>query len=559
MNLSRCTFFFPNVHGNSKVPTLLPFMVLFTVTILILQTAWADWPTSSHQFIPFYSGLQGSIEPHVVKFRSDSSVMFGCGLNSMTQTPALIQIVNHDGSLPLGINGRNILPTVLYQNWTETDDGFICVGTNGDALNGIFQNHYQRVRGDGSLVFGVNGLRIHPELDSSALVLYSIVPGIEKDSYLYWWFLPRDSIPINPPELSFIERRDSLGQIVWSTPPRSSYNNILCSDGEGGVLAMVLDTVSPSLNYFGSVYIHYRANGSIAWQTPRSPAEIREDNISLIRSGNYVVISHQQDSIAHPFWSRLVDLRFLRYSDGGFVRLDTLRGDSTNPPSAPPLYPVEDGFFWGDDRRYNTQCQIMWIDTLPQNVADIIVMSDGRRWIKYLIDSVYSEDSMYEVRQNMPNGMFHDSSFTMGPDLLFPGFSGGLFQIKLLFSDEAQVINCVDSDFRFHAPDTPVLAVPAETHEVPAMFSIDKLYPNPANGEIRLRYELLSLAPIRMRIYDDLGREVLNEFFGIQRPGLHTISWSGVDRNLRSVASGVYFIGLKAGEKEIVRKFVFVK
>ena len=85
--------------------------------------------------------------------------------------------------------------------------------------------------------------------------------------------------------------------------------------------------------------------------------------------------------------------------------------------------------------------------------------------------------------------------------------------------------------------------------EQPEAFALFQSYPNPFRETVEIRFSLEQPAPITLRIYDALGREVVGLSEGQWMPeGLHTLHWDGRDAAGRSVASGAYYYVLDAGK-----------
>ena len=89
-------------------------------------------------------------------------------------------------------------------------------------------------------------------------------------------------------------------------------------------------------------------------------------------------------------------------------------------------------------------------------------------------------------------------------------------------------------------------------------------YPNPFNPETWIPYQLAKPADVKLTIYDIQGRVVRDLDLGHQRAGMyHSRSraayWDGRNAVGESVASGVYFYTLTAGEFSATRKLIIRK
>ena len=89
-------------------------------------------------------------------------------------------------------------------------------------------------------------------------------------------------------------------------------------------------------------------------------------------------------------------------------------------------------------------------------------------------------------------------------------------------------------------------------------------YPNPFNPETWIPYHLAHAANVTLTIYDKKGAVVRQVKLGHQPAGFYTTRtnaahWNGRNANGESVASGVYFYQLRAGDYSALRRMVIVK
>ncbi len=102
----------------------------------------------------------------------------------------------------------------------------------------------------------------------------------------------------------------------------------------------------------------------------------------------------------------------------------------------------------------------------------------------------------------------------------------------------------------------------AGAYGIPAVFSLEQNYPNPFNPSTGISYSIpvdanapsSSPVPVRLKIYDLLGREVATIVNENQGPGTYTVEW-----NASGLPSGVYVYRLTAGPHVAVRKMVLLK
>jgi hypothetical protein len=94
-------------------------------------------------------------------------------------------------------------------------------------------------------------------------------------------------------------------------------------------------------------------------------------------------------------------------------------------------------------------------------------------------------------------------------------------------------------------PLTTVLAPPA---------------PNPFSRGTSVGYRLAEPGtPLFLGVYDAAGRLVRTLVRGVQETGWHRVTWDGRDAHGRRCATGVYFLRMKTGERELSRRILLLR
>lgn len=103
-------------------------------------------------------------------------------------------------------------------------------------------------------------------------------------------------------------------------------------------------------------------------------------------------------------------------------------------------------------------------------------------------------------------------------------------------------------------------AAAGEVPLTPAEFALLQNYPNPFNPETSIRYNLPAASPVKLEIFDVLGRKVRTLVNGEQKAaGYHSILWNGRDDSGRQVASGVYIYRIVSNKQSLSRKMILMK
>lgn len=88
----------------------------------------------------------------------------------------------------------------------------------------------------------------------------------------------------------------------------------------------------------------------------------------------------------------------------------------------------------------------------------------------------------------------------------------------------------------------------------PDKFSLNQNYPNPFNPSTIIKYNIKAASFVELYITDAAGRIVKNLVYSNQQSGNYSISFDG-----SSLASGIYFYTLRAGEFTETKKMILIK
>lgn len=89
---------------------------------------------------------------------------------------------------------------------------------------------------------------------------------------------------------------------------------------------------------------------------------------------------------------------------------------------------------------------------------------------------------------------------------------------------------------------------------LPASFELQQNYPNPFNPETTIEFKVSNTAPVSIKVYDLIGREVITLVNEVKQPGIYRISFDG-----ENLASGIYFYEMIAGDFSSVKKMNLLK
>ncbi len=95
--------------------------------------------------------------------------------------------------------------------------------------------------------------------------------------------------------------------------------------------------------------------------------------------------------------------------------------------------------------------------------------------------------------------------------------------------------------------------------DVPAVYTLAQNYPNPFNPSTTIKFDMPVKGHVSLKIYNVAGQLVRTLTNEVWEAGNHSKSWNGTNDLGSSVASGVYFYKLNAGDYESTKKMILLR
>jgi len=98
------------------------------------------------------------------------------------------------------------------------------------------------------------------------------------------------------------------------------------------------------------------------------------------------------------------------------------------------------------------------------------------------------------------------------------------------------------------------------SNEIPEVFEMSQNYPNPFNPTTKIDLRIPNTAPVSVKIYDIMGREVKTLVNNqVMLAGKYTVDWNSLDNNGANVSTGAYFYRIVSGNSVITKKMMLIK
>jgi hypothetical protein len=123
------------------------------------------------------------------------------------------------------------------------------------------------------------------------------------------------------------------------------------------------------------------------------------------------------------------------------------------------------------------------------------------------------------------------------------------------------VVEWTESDLFVEKPP-PDLTTPTgigDKNNIPWQYALEQNFPNPFNPTTTIRYQIAENSDVKISVYNIAGQLVQTVVNENQIPGKYTAVWDGKNSSGQNVASGIYFLKMKAGEFSKVRKMALIR
>jgi hypothetical protein len=161
-------------------------------------------------------------------------------------------------------------------------------------------------------------------------------------------------------------------------------------------------------------------------------------------------------------------------------------------------------------------------------------------------EPILADGVTMDVESGMVNGNLHVLVYNIGSSSIS---SGDLMTIPVNGTMDLVEIDAADYDGNI---------MNSAIHVLPSTFDLAQNYPNPFNPTTTISLSLPVASQFNLDIYNIAGQKI-RTFNGFHEAGVVNLVWDGTDASGSTVASGVYFYTVKAGEFSASKRMVMLK
>ena len=229
---------------------------------------------------------------------------------------------------------------------------------------------------------------------------------------------------------------------------------------------------------------------------------------------------------------------------------------------------------WGTTYVY-ADCQVhvtlegcVYDSVTQQPIVGAIIRFDDEKWCKggELFPGVTDSQGCFNMTRDCTVKVGEDMKVVpcIFVDASFFGYSQyseclvGIPVVDNCVEDESRTTSIVFLDIHLSSMRTAVDSG-SPTQILPNTFALEQNYPNPFNPTTTISYSLVTKADVTVTVYNILGEKIRVFDEGMKSAGRHSVTWDSRNENGKSVASGVYFYKVQAGELVASRKMLLLK
>lgn len=272
-------------------------------------------------------------------------------------------------------------------------------------------------------------------------------------------------------------------------------------------------------------------------------------NDVVVKSNGSVFFTDPNYNIPYPYKSELGFQGIYRISPAGSL---VLLDKTLNEPNGICFSPDETKLYVND-----TVGGIIWV----WDVLNDSTITNKRKFFTVPVSGGYTDGMKIDPSGNI---------YCAGSNGIWIVSPNGIYIDRIAMTDSPSNCNWGDADrktlyitagssvYRITLNITDVKGPDSKTG-MNKSFQLFPNYPNPFNPSTIIGYRLPASSNVELKIYDSLGRESVTLVNQFQPSGNYKIDFKGRRSDGSSLASGVYFYTLRAGDFAETKKMLLLK
>ncbi len=215
------------------------------------------------------------------------------------------------------------------------------------------------------------------------------------------------------------------------------------------------------------------------------------------------------------------------------------------------------------DMRFDPDLMEISMCSNSDTCMDLILTNKNGREINYRVADIALGDEVDPAKIAISflaaEGFIpDDQADTIAINVSVGDIANGSLQASLIFNFWDSIQGYLDEEYPMALVISDFTAAEEPPNPVPERLYLGQNYPNPFNSETKIPFSLSQgISDASVEIFDLLGKKVaVIPLHGMQ--GGHIV-WDGRDKNGAELASGIYFLRLRAGMESRICKMIMLK
>ena len=199
-------------------------------------------------------------------------------------------------------------------------------------------------------------------------------------------------------------------------------------------------------------------------------------------------------------------------------------------------------------------CYSGGLNAVPVELISFTGSAQGNSVNLHWITATQLNNKGFEIERKTGNESYRQISFVKGEGTTSEKKSYSYTDKGLKEGEYTYRLKQIDLDGSVHYSNEINVTV-----AVPAEFSLSQNYPNPFNPATTISFSLPQKSPVKLVVYDILGKEVKTLINSEKDAGSYDVQWNGTNNNGQTVSTGIYIYRIKAGDFVREKKMILMK